>query len=150
MESRINEENLKMLNASTISVNQDKFKAGRRRTWCPSSYGENNENIDDTLPPLGLSNLPAPIFKPQKSQISRFKNFLTPQVFNREPLPKSNLSPSLESLPSLEDIEFPDHNITISSPKTPSKTQTCTECGRRSSGNFPIRVSLTPVGTRER
>lgn len=135
-----------MLNADTITANKDKYRAGRRRTWCPTSYGENNENIDDTVPPLGLANLP----KPQKSQISRFKNFLTPQVFNRE-LPAEKKTSSCESLPSLEDIEFPDQNVTITSPRTPSKPPTCHECGgRRSIGQFPLRVSLTPVGTRER
>lgn len=136
-----------MLNASTITVNREKYKAGRRRTWCPTTYGENNENIDDTLPPLGLANLASRNIKPQKSQISRFKNFLTPQVFNRDPPPEKSLYPSCESLPSLEDIDFPD--LTITSPRTPTKP--CQECGERKIiTKFPLRVSLTPVGTRER
>lgn len=131
-----------MLNASTITVNKEKFKADRRRTWCPTSNEENNENDNDSLKPLGMNN------KPQKSQISRFKNFLTPQIFNRDP--QKNLSPSCESLPSLEDVEFPEDSTSGTSPKTPTKSSTCTECQRRRSFGLPVRASLTPVGTRER
>lgn len=134
-----------MLNASSITLNKDKFKGCRRRTWCTTTYEGNNENIDDTLPHSGLSN--APNIQPQKSQISRFKNFLTPQVYNGD-APKKSLSPTCESLPSLEDIEFPDQNFTITSPTTPTTASVCKECMK--SKKLPVRVSLTPIGTRER